>query len=163
MTDFTTTATIDRSPAEVFAAILDTRSWWNESIEGSTSSAGDLFGFDVQGLHRTRIRVTDVVPDERVEWHVEDNAFGFVEDQTEWIGNRIVFELDADGDATRLTFTQHGLVPEYECYDVCSNAWGFFISDSLRNLVESGRGKPESAAADKVDVPREEFFAGEGR
>jgi len=158
MTDFTTTVILDRAPAEVFAAILDTSSWWNESIEGSTAGPGDEFGFEVAGLHRTRIRVTDVTPHERVEWTVVDNAFGFVQDQTEWVGNTMVFQLEPDGGGTRLTFTQHGLVPDYECYDVCSNAWGFFISDSLRNLVEAGQGKPESASADKAEVPRDEFF-----
>ena len=163
MSDFTTTVRIDRSPAEVFSAILDTRNWWNESIVGSTSRSGDEFGFEVQGLHRTRMQVTEVVPHERVEWQVVDNAFDFVSDQTEWIGNRIVFELRPDGDATTLTFTQRGLVPEYECYDVCSNAWRFFVADSLRNLAETGRGRPESGAADNAEVPRDEFFIGEGR
>lgn len=158
MSDYQTTLTIARTPPEVFAAILDTRRWWNESIEGATTAPSDEFRFDVKGLHRTRIRVIEVAPHRRIEWHVVDNAFGFVEDQTEWIGNRLVFELEPDGDLTRLTFTQHGLVPEYECYDVCSTAWGFFIGESLRSLVELGEGKPESAQADKEDVPREEFF-----
>ncbi|MEV0802062.1 SRPBCC domain-containing protein [Kribbella sp. NPDC050281] len=158
MSDFTTTATIDRAPAEVFAAILDTRSWWNEAIEGATSHRGDEFGFEVHGLHRTRIRVTDVIPDKRVEWLVLENAFEFIEDQTEWLGNRMVFELKPAGDACTLSFTQFGLVPDYECYEVCSSAWTFFIRDSLRNLIEKGKGNPESATADKPDVPRDEFF-----
>lgn len=55
-------------------------------------------------------------------------------------------------------FTKRGLVPEYECYDVCSNARRFFIAESLRNLVETGQGKPEFATADKAEVPRDEFF-----
>ena len=148
MNDFTTTVTIARPVADVFAAVLDARGWWNKTIDGPTTSPGDEFGFEVRGLARTRIRVTDVTPNERVEWLVIDNEFGFIEDQTEWIGNRIVFDLEPVGDQTRLTFTQHGLVPEYECYEVCSNAWAFFVRDSLRNLVESGQGKPESADGD---------------
>ena len=160
MSDYTTTVRIDSAPKEIFSAILDTRNWWNESIVGSSSRVGDEFAFEVQGLHRTRIEVTEVVPHERVEWRVLDNAFAFVADQTEWIGNRIVFELRPDGDATILTFTQYGLVPEYECFDVCSNAWRFFVADSLRNLAESGRGMPESAAADHAEVPRDAFFRG---
>lgn len=158
MSDFTTTTTIDRSPADVFAAILDARRWWNESIDGPTSHPGDEFGFAVEGLHRTRIRVTEVTPDTRVEWLVLENAFDFVEDRTEWVGNRIVFALEPEGDATTLTFTQVGLVPAYECYDVCSNAWTFFVRESLRNLAENGRGTPESAKADTVEVPRDDFF-----
>lgn len=154
MNDFATTVTINRPPADVFAAILDVRGWWNESIDGAAASPGDEFGFEVPGLHRTRIRVTEIVPNERVEWLVLDNEFGFVEDQTEWVGDRIVFSVEPAGDQTTLTFTQHGLVPELECYDVCSNAWAFFVRDSLRNLVESGRGQPESTAGDAAPAER---------
>lgn len=150
MNDFTTTVTVHRPADEVFAAVLDARGWWNKTIDGPTTRPGDEFGFEVRGLARTRIRVTEVTPPRRVEWLVIDNEFGFIEDPTEWVGNRIVFDLRPSGDRTILTFTQHGLVPEYECYEVCSNAWAFFVRDSLRNLVESGQGRPESADGDAV-------------
>jgi uncharacterized protein YndB with AHSA1/START domain len=146
MNDFATSVTIGRPSAEVFAAIRDARSWWNDSIDGPTADAGDEFGFEIPGLHRTRMRVTDVVPNQRIAWLVVDNFFAFVEDQSEWIGDRIVFDVASEGDRTKVTFTQHGLVPELECYDVCSNAWVFFVQDSLRQLAEHGKGKPESSA-----------------
>ena len=143
MNDYTTIVTIERPTSAVFATVLDTRGWWNEKIDGSTAQPGDEFGFEVPGLHHTRIRVTEVTPDERIEWLILENGFTFVSDQSEWVGNRIVFDFDNVGEKTVLTFTQHGLVPEYECYDVCANAWTFFIGDSLRALVENGVGQPE--------------------
>jgi uncharacterized protein YndB with AHSA1/START domain len=146
MSDFTTSITIAADPAGVFAAVLDARGWWNTAIDGPTAAVGDEFGFEVQGLHRTRIRVNEVSPNQRVEWLVVDNAFGFVSDQSEWVGDRIVFELQPIDGGTEVIFTQHGLLPDQECYDVCSNAWAFFVQDSLRCLAESGHGKPESAA-----------------
>lgn len=60
------------------------------------------------------------------------------------MGDRIVFELQPAHDGTKVTLTQHGLMPEQECYDVCSNAWNLFVGDSLRPLSEHGQGKPES-------------------
>ena len=30
-----------------------------------------------------------------------------------------------------IRFTHLGLVPDYECFDNCSDAWGFYINDSL--------------------------------
>jgi hypothetical protein len=39
-------------------------------------------------------------------------------------------------------FTQHGLVPAYECYDVCNNAWTGYVGSSLRDLIVTGKGKP---------------------
>jgi hypothetical protein len=145
MTDYSTNTTVAGPPAEVFAAVLDTRSWWNAAIDGPTAQAGDEFGFEVGGLHRTRIRVTEVTPDRRVEWLVVENEFTFTKDQSEWVGDRMVFQLEPAPEGTKVTFTQHGLVPEQECYDVCSNAWNFFVGDSLRLLVEQGQGKPETS------------------
>ena len=152
--DYTTSVTIGRSPADVYAAILDARAWWNVAIDGPTTAAGDEFGFEVEGLHRVRMRVTRLIPDTLVEWVVVDNHFGFVEDQSEWVGDRMVFELEGVDGGTKLTFTQHGLLPELECYDVCSNAWAFFIRDSLRLLAEHGTGAPETNAGTAVTADR---------
>lgn len=154
MNDFSTSTTIAGSPAEVFAAILDTRGWWNTTIEGPTAQVGDEFGFEVAGLHRTRIRVTEVSPNQRVEWLVVENEFGFTTDQSEWVGDRVVFDLQPARDGTKVTLTQHGLMPEQECYDVCSNAWNFFVGDSLRLLAEHGQGKPESNAGQAEPAER---------
>ncbi|MEO7016531.1 MAG: SRPBCC domain-containing protein, partial [Leifsonia sp.] len=130
--------------------------WWNQAIDEPTAQVGDEFGFEVEGLHRVRMRVTEVVPNSRIAWLVVDNEFTFVKDQTEWVGDRIVFDLDLerDGEGTKVVFTQFGLVPELECYDVCSNAWAFFIGDSLRQLAEHGQGRPESAAGNAVPAER---------
>jgi hypothetical protein len=154
VSDFSISTVIAGSSAEVFAAVLDAKGWWNEAIDGPTARVGDEFGFEVEGLHRTRIRVTDVSPDRRIEWLVVDNHFGFVTDQSEWVGDRMVFDLVPVDDGTEVTFTQFGLVPELECYDVCSNAWSFFVRDSLRQLAERGQGKPESAAGQAAPAAR---------
>jgi hypothetical protein len=34
------------------------------------------------------------------------------------------------------------LVPAFECYGNCSGAWGFYINDSLRSLITTGKGQP---------------------
>lgn len=154
MSDFTMTTTIAGPPADVFAAILDTRAWWNQAIDGPTAAPGDEFGFEVEGLHKIRVRVTDVTPNSRVEWLVLENNFGFVKDQSEWVGDRMVFDLTPVEGGTAVTFTQYGLVPELECYDVCSNAWAFFVRDSLRLLAEEGQGKPETHAGEAETAPR---------
>jgi hypothetical protein len=35
-----------------------------------------------------------------------------------------------------------GLAPDVECFDSCSNAWGFYITGSLRTLIAQGQGQP---------------------
>jgi hypothetical protein len=75
---------------------------------------------------------------------VKDNYFNFVEDKTEWRGTKIVFDISKKGDKTEVVFTHHGLVPQYECYDVCKDAWTSYIQGSLKNLITTGKGQPNS-------------------
>jgi hypothetical protein len=43
---------------------------------------------------------------------------------------------------TVVHFTHQGLVPQYECFNVCSNAWGPYINRSLWSLIMTGKGHP---------------------
>jgi hypothetical protein len=86
--------------------------------------------------------VAELVPAQRVVWQVIENSMSFISDQSEWVGTEIRFELAGEGAGTRLHFTHDGLVPAYECFDVCTNAWTFFIDRSLRDFIATGVGAP---------------------
>jgi hypothetical protein len=88
------------------------------------------------------MKVTEMVPDKKVVWLVVDNYFDFTEDKTEWKNTKVEFEISAHVNKTEIRFTHQGLVPAYECYEVCSNAWGSYVNGSLRNLIATGKGKP---------------------
>lgn len=147
---FTTTFTVDRTPAEAFAAITNVRGWWSEEVEGGTAAAGDEFDYHMQDLHRCKVRVTEVVPDRKVEWLILDNHFAFTTDKTEWIGTTVTFEIAETEGGTEVRFTHHGLVSEYECYDVCVNAWGFYVRTSLPELITTGAGRPNANGGHQV-------------
>ena len=139
--DYRATLVVDNTPGEVFAAITNVRGWWSETIEGKTDQLGE-FRHSYKDMHRCTIRITELVPGRKVAWNVVDNYFSFVEDKTEWTGTDIVFDIARKGDKTELRFTHLGLVPAYECYDVCSDAWGTYINGSLRDLITRGKGQP---------------------
>jgi len=139
---FTTTLLVDQTPKAVFDAINNVRGWWSKEIAGSTDKLGAEFKYHYQDVHRSTFKITEFVPGKKVVWHVLDNYFNFVKDKKEWIGNDIVFEIDKKGDKTEIHFTHAGLVPAYECYGVCSEAWGSYITGSLRDLIATGKGKP---------------------
>jgi hypothetical protein len=40
------------------------------------------------------------------------------------------------------TVAHRGLVPEFECFEACSSAWGFYVNGSLKRLITTGRGEP---------------------
>jgi uncharacterized protein YndB with AHSA1/START domain len=140
--NYTTSFSVPQSPEEVFAAINDPRRWWSQAIQGDTDRLGAVWNYRYQDLHRATFRVTELVPGKRVVWHVEDNTFNFVKDSKEWTGNDLVFEIERNGDRTDVRFTQVGLVPDYECYDVCSTAWSSYVTGSLRSLITTGEGQP---------------------
>jgi uncharacterized protein YndB with AHSA1/START domain len=139
---FTAAFSVDQAPEEVFHAITNVRGWWSEDIEGGTDKAGDEFTYRYQDAHRCRIKVTEVVAGERVTWQVLDNYFDFTQDKAEWTDTEIRFELVPRDGETEIRFTHVGLVPTCECFDICSNSWGFYLYTSLRTLIRTGRGLP---------------------
>ena len=140
--DYTTSFAVEQSPEDVFNAINNVRAWWSGDIDGSTDRLGDEFRYRYQDLHDTTQRITEWVPGKRVVWHVVDSHINFVKDRAEWNGTDIVFEISRQGGKTELRFTHVGLVPAFECYGGCSGAWGFYINDSLRSLIATGKGQP---------------------
>jgi len=140
--NFTTALVVDQTPEEVFNAINNPRSWWSEEIEGSTEKLNDEFTYHYKDVHISKMKLIEVIPNKKVVWFVVDNYFQFTKDKNEWKGNKIIFEITGKDNKTQLQFTQAGLVPEYECYDICQNAWSNYINNSLRSLITTGKGQP---------------------
>jgi hypothetical protein len=139
---FTSTFTVDQEPSVAFAAINNVRGWWSGDIDGETDKLGDEFAYRYEVIHYSRQRITELVPNEKVVWLVLDSNLSFVENKTEWNGTEISFEVSRHGDQTDVCFTHHGLIPDYECYEVCSGAWSFYMKESLRRFIETGQGEP---------------------
>lgn len=133
---------VDRRPDQVWAAVADPRSWWSKEIEGEPAREGAEFGYRYRDVHRCSFRVVESVPGRRLAWRVIDNAFNFTKDPAEWVGTEVVFELRPVDGGTELDFTHRGLVPEYECFAVCRDAWTAYLGGSLRDLILTGSGQP---------------------
>ena len=135
---------VDQSPAAAFAAICDVRSWWSGHTEGSTTRLGDEFTYEVPDIHWCKFRITELVPARTVSWLVLDSLLTFIADKHEWTGTTVRFDVAELEGRTQIRFTHEGLLPEHECFDVCRNAWGEYLNDSLRELIVSGSGRPNS-------------------
>ncbi len=140
--NYATTFTVDQTPAEVFAAINNPRGWWSEEIEGDTDKLGAEFKYHYKDVHIAAFKITEFVPSQRVVWHVVNNHFNFIKDNSEWVDTDIVYEIVPKDGKTEVRFTHVGLVPDYECYEVCANAWGTYITRSLHDLITTGKGQP---------------------
>jgi Activator of Hsp90 ATPase homolog 1-like protein len=142
--DFTTTILVDETPSVVFNAINNVRGWWSEEIEGGTSKLNDEFDYHYEDIHRCKMKITEFIPNQKVVWLVLDNYFKFTKDKSEWIGTNIVFNISEKDGKTQLQFTHQGLVPQYECFEICRDAWTTYIQKSLRSLITTGKGHPNA-------------------
>ena len=158
--DYTTSIIVSKSSKEVYHAINNVRGWWSEEIEGDTDKLNAEWNYHYQDVHRCKMKIIELVPGQRVFWQVLDNYFSFTKDKKEWTGNTIVFNITENDNATHLQVTQIGLVPEYECYDVCENAWNTYIQKSLYNLITTGKGQPNSSEKPQTDDEKKLSTAG---
>lgn len=140
--NFTASFTVDKTPQQAFDAIKDISAWWSREIIGSTDKVGDEFDYRYKDVHRCKMRLVESAPGKKVVWLVLDNDFNFIQDKTEWKGTKISFDIARKGDKTEVHFTHVGLVPDYECYEVCTDAWSTYIKGSLRSLIATGKGQP---------------------
>ena len=157
--DFTTTILVEQPPKKIFDAINTPRAWWSEEIEGGTDKLNDEFDYHFEDIHRCRLKVIEMVPDQKVVWHVLDNYFKpgifheaahplpagqLAGDKAEWTDTKIIFEISKQENKTQLRFTHLGLVPGYECFEACVNGWTHYIRQSLLALITTGKGQPNS-------------------
>ena len=155
VSDFTTTLLVDQPPKEAFNAINNVRGWWSEEIEGSTDKLNDEFTYHYQDVHISKMKLIELIPNKKVVWLVMENYFKFTKDKEEWKDNKIIFEITEKGNKTQLQFTQLGLVAEYECYNICRDAWTNYIQNSLCNLIVTGKGQPNSKGNPQTADERE--------
>ncbi len=140
--DYTITILVDKSPKEVFDSVNNVRGWWSGNITGKTDKLGAVWEYRYKDLHRSTQKITELIPGKRVAWHVLDSHLSFIKDKEEWNGTDIIFDITKKGNKTELRFTHAGLTQKAECYNACSDAWGFYIKDSLRGLITTGKGQP---------------------
>ncbi len=139
--DFTFTIVTDRAPKDVFDTVCNVRSWWSgifsEEFTGSSEKLNDEFSFHAgEGAHYSKQKLVELIPGKRVAWNVEESALTFIENQSEWTGTKIAFDIAEKDGKTELTFTHHGLTPEAACYDSCAPGWTRYLEEKLTPLVQ---------------------------
>ena len=124
--------------------------------EESRRSLGEILATARPSQRVTVAGTTDDQPLELIRTEVAATVFS--DPQTRWTGSLGRYDGDASGEfasvanettirglvvnGAEVRFTHVGLVPQYECYDVCSNAWSGYLGGSLRNLINTGKGQP---------------------
>ena len=122
--------------------ILGVGEGWNEPEYQAFGLPFDRRVDRFEDVHYSKQKITEFIPNKKVVWTVLDSKLNFIRDKTEWNGTKVVFEVSKKGPKTEVRFTHQGLLPEVECFDACSNAWGSYVNGSLKNLITKGKGQP---------------------
>jgi uncharacterized protein YndB with AHSA1/START domain len=134
------TGIVDTTPEKTYEALttLDGLSgWWTERTTGETDLGGVIdFRFDRDGneLGFFDMKVAELKPGERVMWEVVDGP-------PEWVGTKVHWDLQQDGDYTVVLFKHEGWREPVEFMHHCSTKWALFLM-SLKHFVETGKGEP---------------------
>jgi hypothetical protein len=140
--DYTASILVRANTNKAFQSINEVTAWWTENIEGRSENPGDVFIIHF-GETFVTMKIVESVPGKKVVWNVSDCYLPWLADKEEWKGTRIVFEISAEGDSTRIQFTHVGLTPGVECYDGCVKGWDQYFNDSLARLINEGKGLPQ--------------------
>jgi hypothetical protein len=140
--NFTASILVDKNPEEVFNAINNVRSWWSGEINGHTDKPGAEFSYQVPGAHFFKQKITEFIPGKKIVWYVAEESLNYVKHKSEWKGTNIIFEINRKRNKTEVLFTHIGLLPEFECFTACSDAWGILIKDNLQKLITAGKAQP---------------------
>lgn len=145
MKDYQQLITIATNVNEVFNALtLSVPDWWGP-VDRPHSKLGDRFKVSFGEAFWT-FEIKALKPNQTITWLcVESNQVhaGLKGVKEEWLGTLIHWNLEKlETGETMVRFQHEGLVPDFNCYDVCATAWDFFITNSLKSYLEKGQGQP---------------------
>jgi uncharacterized protein YndB with AHSA1/START domain len=137
-------ATFESAPDAVCDALTGTDAinrWWAPATGSGEAGSEITLTF---GGQEVRIRVDEADRPARVRWTVLVSV-----PLPDWVGTTITFDIEPAADAgSVLRFAHHGLVPQLECFSMCSAGWTQYLA-SLVDYVDHNGGNAFGSATDK--------------
>ena len=130
------------SSDKAFDGIGHVANWWGKNTEGNSQKLGGVFTVRF-GETFVKFKVAEYQPDRKITWDVTDCYLHWLDDKSEWKNTSLHWELTNKGEATKISFTHEGLVPEIECYQTCVKGWDQYVLGSLQKLLTTGKGAPD--------------------
>jgi uncharacterized protein YndB with AHSA1/START domain len=130
---------IRATPEDVYRRVAETdgiAAWFTEASSPQVREGGSLelrFGDE-----RVSFTITELKAPTRIVWRCTSR-------ESSWFDTDIVFEFAAEGEQTRVRLDHLGWPEVTDRFRDCSMSWAYFL-ESLRSLIEDGRGTPEALA-----------------
>ncbi len=140
--DYHSNIVAEIAPQEAFEKITRVSEWWAKDFEGKSAEANDVFTVRFKSGDMYKMKVAEIVPQKKIVWEVIDSYQGWHEEHTEWVGTKIVWDVLPQKDSTEVKMTHAGLVPEFECFDKCSQGWDYLMQKSLSKFLTENTGLP---------------------
>ncbi|GLR72983.1 SRPBCC family protein [Agaribacter marinus] len=141
---------VNASPEAVYQALTTGYDhWWTTTHGKSFNAVGDQIKFTfAPNVSFWTMEAKTLVPGKLVELECVD-AYHLITDkpeasQTEWLGTKMIWKIEADGEQTKIDFTHNGLTPNLHCYEVCEAGWDMFFVESLKTYLDTGVGSPHT-------------------
>ena len=132
----------EAAPGQSCDAISRVAEWWAKDFQGQSKRPGDVFTVRFEKGDSFKLKVAEVIPDRRIVWEVLDANQKWVKDPAEWVGTKIIWDINEVSGGTEIRFTHLGLVPDLECFGTCQLAWDYLMQKSLAGLLSTGTGLP---------------------
>jgi uncharacterized protein YndB with AHSA1/START domain len=127
--------------SKVYAALATVdgvAGWWTKDTTGESKVGGAvkvLFRSPTGAeVGKMEFDVVELSADKKVHWRVKSGP-------EEWVGTDVTFTLSQEGDVTLVQFGHRNWREAVDFMAHCSMKWATFLL-SLRQLVETGKGKP---------------------
>lgn len=137
MSDILHRIVIEASPEDVYKALIDhskLSAWWTEAQSDGKKGSVARFSFGPNGEHIVDMEITDLVENQKVCWKCIAGP---------WVETKeFIFDISKDERGSVLEFAHTGWPVPDEFYMHCNSKWGFFLTVSLKGLLESGHGRP---------------------
>jgi hypothetical protein len=134
---------VKSTPEEAFAKITQIANWWKKDFSGQAGKLNSSFRVPFSEESYVDFKVTEAIPHTKLTWSVTDCFLPWFQNKKEWNGTHVVWEIAPEHDATHITMTHVGLVPEVECYEACEAGWNGHVKTSLLLFINENRGQPK--------------------
>ena len=145
--NFKQTIVVSSTKEKAFEAVtLGISNWWGNVNNSKVTKIDDEFSVFFEEETEWRFRATALNKFDEVRWKCiyADHSFSDLKGiKEEWLNSEIVFKFNKlDSNTIEILFEHKGLTPELKCYEICDAGWTHFISTSLKQYLETGKGLP---------------------
>jgi hypothetical protein len=142
---YTREIVVSNTPSAAYRALTSEFDKWWTSSSRPVNAVGDTVTFKFDTTYWT-MRATKLVHEKSVELecveahHVHEGLPASI--RKEWEGTELKWNIQQQGDETKISFIHEGLVPSLDCYEICEIGWDHFFVNSLKNYLDTGEGNP---------------------